>query len=303
MSSNSADTYFIPEPSQWPIVGSIALFISFVGGAVMLNGSAWGTFILGLGIAAVVYMFAGWFADVISESIAGNYNKQVDISFRWGMAWFIFSEVMFFAAFFGALFYIRVLSGPWLGGEGTGFMTNLLLWPGFEYVWPMLTTPDAVPGALSSGGESAYTQITSVIGAWGIPAINTALLLASGVTLTIAHHALKKGHRSSLCWWLFATIVLGVIFLYLQVGEYAIAYSAEHNLKLDAGGYGSTFFMLTGFHGFHVTMGATMLFVIWWRSMKGHFSAENHFAFEAVAWYWHFVDVVWLGLFIFVYWI
>lgn len=298
MSSNSTDVYFVPEPSQWPIVGSLALFTSFVGGAMMLNGSTWGTFILGMGIAAVIYMFAGWFADVIGESIEGNYNKQVDISFRWGMAWFIFSEVMFFAAFFGALFYVRQLSGPWLGGEGTGFLTNFYLWSGFEFEWPMLTTPDAAGGA-----ESAYTQISSVIGAWGVPAINTGLLLASGVTLTIAHHALKAGHRASLNWWLMATIVLGAIFLYFQAHEYAIAYSDAHNLKLDSGAYGSTFFMLTGFHGFHVTMGATMLFVIWWRCMKGHFSPEDHFGFEAVAWYWHFVDVVWLGLFIFVYWI
>jgi len=296
--SDSHSAYFIPEPSRWPIVGTLALFTTFIGGGMMLNGSGFGTFILGLGIAAVIYMFVGWFSDVIDESLAGNYNKQVDSSFRWGMSWFIFSEVMFFAAFFGALFYTRVLSVPWLGGEGAGFPTNQFLWPDFEAVWPLLTTPDMTV----SGVESRFMAIKDIIPVWGVPAVNTAILLSSGATITFAHWALKKGERSALCWWLAATVFLGFIFVYFQAGEYAHAYH-ELDLTLSSGVYGSTFFMLTGFHGFHVTMGATMILVLLFRSMKGHFSAYDHFAFEGIAWYWHFVDVVWLGLFIFVYWI
>ena len=295
--SDSNDTYFIPEPSRWPIVGTIALFVAFIGGGMVLNGYINnGQYVLGSGVAAIIYLFYGWFKDVIDESIAGKYNEQVDISFRWGMAWFIFSEVMFFAAFFGALFYTRVLSIPWLGLEEN--VSNQFLWPDFQAVWPLLTTPDMT----IAGVESKYMAIKEVIPAWGLPAWNTAILLASGATVTFAHWALKKGNRAALCWWLAATVLLGFIFVYLQATEYGHAYH-ELDLTMKSGVYGSTFFMLTGFHGFHVTMGATMLAVILIRSMKGHFSDHNHFAFEAVAWYWHFVDVVWLGLFVFVYWI
>ena len=295
--SDSNDTYFIPEPSRWPIVGTIALFVAFIGGGMVLNGYINnGQYVLGIGVAAIIYLFYGWFKDVIDESIAGKYNEQVDISFRWGMAWFIFSEVMFFAAFFGALFYTRVLSIPWIGLEEN--VSNQFLWPDFQAVWPLLTTPDMT----IAGVESKYMAIKEVIPAWGLPAWNTAILLASGATVTFAHWALKKGNRAALCWWLAATVLLGFIFVYLQATEYGHAYH-ELDLTMKSGVYGSTFFMLTGFHGFHVTMGATMLAVILIRSMKGHFSDHNHFAFEAVAWYWHFVDVVWLGLFVFVYWI
>ena len=295
--SDSHGAYYIPEPSRWPIVGTLALFTIFVGGGMMLNGYVGSRqYVLGLGFLALIYLFYGWFKDVIDESLAGNYNEQVDISFRWGMAWFIFSEVMFFAAFFGALFYTRVLSIPWLGLEEN--VSNQFLWPDFQAVWPLLTTPDMT----IAGVESKYMAIKEVIPAWGLPAWNTAILLASGATVTFAHWALKKGNRAALCWWLAATVLLGFIFVYLQATEYGHAYH-ELDLTMKSGVYGSTFFMLTGFHGFHVTMGATMLAVILIRSMKGHFSDHNHFAFEAVAWYWHFVDVVWLGLFVFVYWI
>ena len=284
--SNSNDTYFIPEPSRWPIVGTLALFVAFIGGGMVLNGYIGsGQYVLALGILAIIYLFYGWFKDVIDESIAGKYNEQVDISFRWGMAWFIFSEVMFFAAFFGALFYTRVLSIPWLGLEES--VSNQFLWPDFQAVWPLLTTPDMTIAGL----ESKYIAIKEVIPAWDIPAWNTAILLTSGATVTFAHWALKKGNRSALCWWLAATVLLGIIFVYLQVAEYGHAYH-ELDLTLKSGVYGSTFFMLTGFHGFHVTMGATMLAVILVRSMFGHFSEHNHF-----------VDVVWLGLFVFVYWV
>ncbi len=298
MSDSSRDAYFIPEPSNWPLVGSLALFIAFCGGAVALNGAAVGKYLLWLGLAAVVYLFFGWFKDVIAESLKGLYNRQVDVSFRWGMAWFILSEVMFFAAFFGALFYARVYSVPWLGGEGSGAATNEFLWPAFDNVWPLLTTPDMT----AEGLTSRFTEIKEVIPAFGIPALNTLILLSSGATVTFAHWALKKNQRSGLCWWLFATVALGFIFVGLQAYEYVHAYR-DLGLTLNSGIYGSTFFMLTGFHGLHVTLGAVMLTVILVRSLRGHFTSDNHFAFEAVAWYWHFVDVVWLGLFIFVYWL
>ncbi len=231
----------------------------------------------------------GWFGTVISESVAGKYNKQVDTTYRMAMMWFIFSEVMFFAAFFGALFYARQLAGPWLGGEGNNAMTNSVLWSGYEFNWPTNGPGDV-------GGDF------KTMSAWGIPLWNTIILLTSGLTVTWAHWGLKKGNRSQLILGLFLTVVLGFTFFGFQAYEYGHAY-ADLNLKLTSGIYGTTFFMLTGFHGLHVTIGAIMLTVILLRSMKGHFTADNHFAFEAAAWYWHFVDVVWLGLFIFVYWL
>ena len=288
------EIYYIPEGSKWPIVGTLSLFVTFLGGAMMFNSVDAGKYVLIVGLAALTYMFAGWFADVISESIAGKYSKQVDVSFRMGMGWFILSEVMFFAAFFGALYYARVFSIPWLSGEGQGGHngTHEFLWSSFQASWPMSVMPD----------PEKYTQYKDVVPAFGVPAINTALLLASGVTVTFAHWALKKANRTALSAWLFATVALGFIFVYFQAGEYAHAMN-DLDLTMNGGIYGSTFYLLTGFHGFHVTMGAVMLAVILFRSMKGHFSKKDHFAFEAVAWYWHFVDVVWLGLFIFVYWI
>ena len=284
--------YYIPEPSHWPLTASLSIFTMFVGGAATLNGSSIGPTILGAGFLLFVFMLFGWFGVVIKESEGGIYNDQVDVSFRMGMMWFIFSEVMFFAAFFGALYYARIFSVPWLGGEGAGAVTNAFLWPDFEASWPLNAMPD----------PKNFAVFEEVIPAFGVPAVNTAILLTSGATVTFAHWALKKENRSGLCWWLAATVALGFIFVGLQAQEYAHAYH-ELNLTMNSGIYGSTFFMLTGFHGFHVTMGATMLLVILVRSMKGHFSEENHFAFEGVAWYWHFVDVVWLGLFIFVYWL
>jgi len=290
----SQEIYYIPDGSKWPIVGTLSLFITFLGGAMMFNSVDSGKYVLIIGLAALTYMFAGWFADVIAESIAGKYSKQVDVSFRMGMGWFILSEVMFFAAFFGALYYARMFSIPWLSGEGQGGHngTHEFLWSSFQASWPMNVMPD----------PEKYTQYKDVVPAFGVPAINTALLLASGVTVTFAHWALKKANRTALSAWLFATVVLGFIFVYFQAGEYAHAIN-DLDLTMNGGIYGSTFYLLTGFHGFHVTMGAVMLAVILFRSMRGHFSKKDHFAFEAVAWYWHFVDVVWLGLFIFVYWI
>ena len=285
--SSSKGGYYLPEPSHWPIVGSVGMFLMLFGFASFLHGGT--SLIMALGAVILIVMLFGWFGTVINESLAGKYNSQVDMSFRMSMGWFIFSEVMFFAAFFGALFYARMYAVPWLGGASNNAMTNELLWPGFEAMWPT-NGPEAL------GGE--YTPM----GAWGIPAINTLILLTSGVTVTWAHWGLKKGNRSQLVLGLLATVLLGFVFIGLQAYEYSHAYS-DLNLTLGTGMYGTTFYMLTGFHGLHVTLGATMLLVILIRSMKGHFTNENHFAFEAVAWYWHFVDVVWLGLFVFVYWL
>ncbi|KAF1712162.1 cytochrome c oxidase subunit 3 [Pseudoxanthomonas kalamensis DSM 18571] len=285
--STDANIYFVPHSSKWPFVGSIALFTTMIGVASWLNETGWGKWVFFAGALMMIATLFMWFGDVIRESVSGNYNKQVDVSFRMGMVWFIFSEVMFFAAFFGALFYARQFALPWLGGNGDGVMTNDLLWQGFSNAWP-------------SNGPGSIGGHFQTIPAWGLPLINTLILLTSGVTITIAHHALKAGERGKLLFWLGATVLLGCTFLYFQAEEYIHAYH-ELNLTLGSGIYGSTFFMLTGFHGAHVTLGTIMLAIIWLRCARGHFDKDNHFGFEAVAWYWHFVDVVWLGLFLFVY--
>lgn len=281
--------YYVPHGSHWPIVGSIGLTTLLVGFSMFLNGAGAGSMMMVVGLAITLVMIFGWFSTVVNESEAGVYNAQVDKSFRWGMFWFIVSEVMFFAAFFGVLFYARNLSVPWLGGEGNEFMTNLHLWKGFDATWP-------TNGPGDIGGDY------QVMGAWGLPAINTLILLTSGATITWAHWGLMSENRRQLILGLFATVSLGAAFVVLQAIEYSHAYH-ELNLTMESGIYGSTFFMLTGFHGMHVTIGAIMLAVMLVRSMKGHFTPKHHFAFEAAAWYWHFVDVVWLGLFIFVYWL
>ncbi|MDY0066588.1 MAG: cytochrome c oxidase subunit 3 [Steroidobacteraceae bacterium] len=284
-----ADKYYVPHGSPWPIVGSVALFLSVGGAAMWLNHASAGPWVLTFGVALLLVMFGGWFSTVIGESEGQLYNEAVGRSFRMGMMWFIFSEIMFFAAFFGALWYARQYSVPWLGGEGVKLLTKLLRGDDYEAVWP-------TNGPAGVGGDF------EVIPAFGLPAVNTAILLTSGVTVTIAHHALKTNQRAILNVFLGLTFLLGFLFVYLQAHEYVEAYQ-HYNLKLSTGIYGSTFFMLTGFHGLHVTIGAIMLTVVWLRCLKGHFTPTSHFAFEAAAWYWHFVDVVWLGLFVFVYWL
>lgn len=278
------DRYYLAPPSYWPILGSIALMLLAFGFVMQLNSVNNSMPIMLAGAAVLLVMLFGWFGTVIRESQSGKYNEQVDLSYRWSMSWFIFSEVMFFAAFFGALFYTRTISVPGLGsGE-----TMAQIWPNFTAAWPT-----AGPGLAAT-----FTPMA----AWGIPAINTLLLLSSGLTITWAHWGLKKDNRKQLVLGLFMTVALGIAFLLLQVYEYYEAYT-HLGLTLDAGVYGATFFMLTGFHGFHVTLGTIMLIVILLRSMAGHFNARHHFAFEAVSWYWHFVDVVWLLLFVVVYWL
>jgi len=293
--TESHELYYVPDQSKWPIVGAVALLTTVYGLATWFNdltagrAESNGPLIFFIGALLIAYMMFGWFGAVVRESRSGLYSAQMDRSFRWGMMWFIFSEVMFFAAFFGTLFYIRYWVGPWLGGEGDKGVSNML-WPGFEYTWPLLNNPD----------PRLYPAPEGVISAWGLPLINTILLVTSSFTLTWAHHALKKGNRKHLTIGLALTVLLGVAFLVLQAEEYIHAYK-ELGLTLGSGIYGATFFMLTGFHGAHVTIGAIILTVMLIRILRGDFTAEHHFGFEAAAWYWHFVDVVWLALFIFVY--
>jgi cytochrome c oxidase subunit 3 len=287
MAHHADDTYYVPHDTKWPIIGSLGMITLMASAAFWVNGSETAPWTFLIGALVLIYMIFGWFGEVIRESEAGMYNAQVDTSFRMGMMWFIFSEVMFFACFFGALFYARMFAVPWLGGEGSGAFTNEVLWQGYDAVWP-------TAGPAELGGSF------QTVPAFGVPFVNTLILLASGFTVTMAHHALKKEARGKLITWLIATVILGFLFVFLQVEEYKEAYM-HLGLTLGSGIYGSTFFMLTGFHGMHVTLGAIMLTVITIRCMRGHFKPEHHFGFEAVAWYWHFVDVVWLGLFIFVY--
>lgn len=290
----SGSGYYVPDQSKWPILASIALGLLAFGAAMTLTAmtagrDSFGPWILGVGFLILFYVIFGWFKDQIREEAEGLHNDQLDGSYRQGMLWFIFSEVMFFCAFFGALFYVRTFSVPWIGGEGDKGVTNML-WEGFQATWPLLVTPDMkqFPGA------------KEVFNPWTLPLINTVLLITSSVTITLAHHALKEQKRKALELWLAVTILLALIFLFFQAEEYHVAYT-ELGLTLQAGIYGATFFMLTGFHGFHVALGTTMIFVMLLRCFDGAFTPDKHFAFEAVAWYWHFVDVVWVGLFIFVY--
>jgi cytochrome c oxidase subunit 3 len=279
--------YYVPDPSYYPIVLTAGLAAIIVGVWGYLEEKHIGIVPVLVGVALALFIITRWFNTVIHESEGAFYNPQVDRTFRWAMAWFIFSEVMFFGAFFGALFYSRQLSVPWLGGEGTKLATNLFVWSGYENAWP-------TNGPRNVGGEF------STIPEWGVPFINTICLVSSSFTVTWAHHALKEAKRLQCIAWMFLTIALGATFLGLQAGEYIEAYQ-ELNLTLGSGIYGSTFFMLTGFHGMHVTLGTIMLSLITLRLIAGHFKPDYHFGFEGVAWYWHFVDVVWIGLFTFVY--
>ena len=286
MSSN--ETYYIPHKATWPVIGTAGLMTMMAGFANYLNGASAGATFMVIGLIIFIIMIAGWFSMQATESESGMYSPQVGVSYRMGMMWFIFSEVMFFAVFFGTLWYTRDLVMPWLAGEGTGpGRSTEMLWQGYQSMWP-------TNGPGNVGGE--YEPM----GAWGLPLLNTLILLSSGVTVTWAHWGLLQENRMQLIKGLAATVTLGFLFVALQAYEYHEAYT-EMGLTLGSGIYGSTFFMLTGFHGLHVTIGSIMLSVILFRSWKGHFSPQNHFGFEGVAWYWHFVDVVWLGLFIFVY--
>lgn len=289
-SAGAAPHYFIPSPSRHPVLMAFGLFLVILGAGQWVNGAGWGAYVLLAGLAVWLTVMFQWFSQAIAESEGGLYSDRIDVSFRWSMSWFIFSEVMFFAAFFGALYWARVHSVPALGS-----LENQLLWPDFKALWP-----SAGPGITAS--PAGTVEAFSTIGPWPLPTINTALLLTSGITLTIAHHALIAGQRGKTIAWMWITVILGATFVGVQAFEYIHAYR-DLNLKLSSGIFGSTFFMLTGFHGFHVLVGMLMLLFITLRLMKGHFTPERHFGFEGAAWYWHFVDVVWLGLYFLVYWL
>ena len=286
----SAPYYFVPHPSRHPVMTATGLFFVILGAGQWINGHGWGAWSLLLGVVIWLTTLYAWFGDAIGESEGGQYSDRVDLSYRWSMSWFIFSEVMFFAAFFGALYWARVHALPMLGN-----LEHKLLWPDFNPTWPS-------SGAGMTASPAGTVEPFQTMGPWPIPTVNTAILLTSGLTLTIAHHALIAGKRAMTIGWMWVTVLLGITFLCFQGYEYAHAYH-ELNLKLNSGIYGSTFFMLTGFHGFHVFVGMVMLTIITLRLMKGHFTPERHFGFEGAAWYWHFVDVVWLGLYFLVYWL
>ena len=288
-STGKAPYYFVPGPSRHPVMASIGLFFVILGAGQWINDHDWGKYSLIFGLLWFAVVLKQWFGEAIHESESGQYSDRIDLSFRWSMGWFIFSEVMFFAAFFGALYWARVQSVPALGS-----LENNLLWPDFKSIWPSVAA-----GATAS--PAGTVEPFATMGPWPLPTINTALLLSSGLTLTVAHHALIAGNRAKTIAFMWATVLLGITFLCVQGYEYHHAYT-ELNLKLSSGVFGSTFFMLTGFHGFHVFVGMLMLLFITLRLQKGHFTKDRHFGFEGAAWYWHFVDVVWLGLYFIVYW-
>ncbi|MDT8428001.1 MAG: cytochrome c oxidase subunit 3 [Pseudomonadales bacterium] len=303
-SASAHETYYVPEQTKLPFFASIGLFLTVYGLGNVLNdikasstsASTWTALI---GFTLLAFVLFQWFSTVIRENHAGMNSDQLKRSYVWGMGWFIFSEVMFFAAFFGALFYVRTFVVPWLGGEGDKAITGEMLWPEFEAVWPVLSNPDAARFVGPQEGLDVHEWSLGFFAGY-LPFWNTVILITSSVTVHFAHTALKAENRKGLIQWLSVTVALGVIFLFLQGLEYVEAYD-HYGVTLDSGIYGSTFFLLTGFHGFHVTLGTFMLAMILLRAIKGHFKPDDHFGFEAASWYWHFVDVVWVGLFVFVY--
>jgi len=315
MSSNTGadgyETYYVPEQSAFPILASIGLFLTVFGAATFFNQitageEGIGQYVSLVGLFFLIAVLFNWFKTAINESMQGMNSAQLKRSYVWGMGWFIFSEVMFFSAFFGALFYVRNLAGPWLGGEGDKGEHIHLLWENFRYAWPILETPDQVvngaKAAMVGAGEGNSMYLSDAkhgLVGW-LPLWNTIILLSSSVTVHMAHLGLKKDNRSQFIVWLAITVALALIFLYVQYLEYHEAY-VDLGLTLESGIYGTTFFMLTGFHGFHVFLGMTMLLIMLLRAIKGHFSHDDCFGFEAASWYWHFVDVVWVCLFLFVY--
>lgn len=282
--AHTAPYYYVPPHSMHPIRASASMLVTMLGAALWVNNYTIGPWLCIGGILCLLTVLYFWFGDAISESESGLNSQHVEHSYRWSMVWFIFSEVLFFSAFFGSLWYTREVTTPWL----SNLDHQTLLWPQFAGTWPNF-------------GPAGTIAPFETVGPFWLPTINTALLLSSGVTLTIAHHALRLTQRNKAIFWLALSIILGFTFVACQAYEYHHAYT-ELNLRFTSGAYGALFYMLTGFHGFHVILGATMLTVILRRLVRGDFTAEHHFGFEGAAWYWHFVDAVWLGLYLFVYW-
>ena len=300
MATHSNQHYFVPHGAIYPAIisaGILSLASGFIFSVATDKNKdlaylqAPGKWMMILGTLIIIAMTFKWMGSIITESVTGKFKSWEDKSFRIGMIVFICSEVAFFAAFFGALFYMRVLSVPDLAG----YDADITPYKDFLATWPSLG-----PGGTVLGADYVPNASFKPMHWNGLPLINTILLLTSGATITWAHWGLIKKNRKQLVIGMALTVALGVAFLCCQAMEYHEAYT-EMGLTLGSGAYGATFFMLTGFHGFHVLLGTTMLIVILLRCMKGHFTPEHHFGFEGVAWYWHFVDVVWLGLFVFVY--
>lgn len=288
--------YHLVNPSPWPLLASIGVFILALGGVVFMKGIAsevstedlnffsyigntmftegkpW---VMLLGLLMVLWVMFGWWGDVIRESRAGDHTPVVQIGLRYGMILFILSEVMFFVAWFWSFFEMAIFHGARAGGtwdSASMFYSNLAAWSD----WPP-------PGV-------------ETFDPFHLPLINTLILLLSGTTVTWAHHALQHDDRAGARNGLILTVILGVIFSCVQAYEYSAA-----QFTFDGSLYGASFFMATGFHGAHVLIGTIFLAVCLIRIMSGGMSAKKHFGFEAAAWYWHFVDVVWLFLFAFVY--
>ena len=261
--------YHLVDPSPWPLITSMCVLFFAIGAIFFMHYES--SILFYLGLAAVCLSCFFWWKDVVKESEKGGFhNKVVQIGLRYGMLLFIASEVMFFAAWFWAFF-------------------DVALYPGVDS--PELTgRMEAIDGIFPPSD-------VELIPPFGIPLLNTFILLASGGTVTWAHHALRKNDRKNFLIFLLATVMLGFIFTGFQAYEYMHA-----EFKIDEGIYQSTFYMATGFHGFHVVVGTIFLLVCFFRGLSGHFKPEKHLGFEFAAWYWHFVDVVWLFLFTFVYW-
>lgn len=289
---NHSESHII-ENSWWPIIGSVALFFLAIGIVQWVHKSILGPILFFIGALIFAYMLFGWFSAVVKESQAGWYDDpQIVRSFRWGMFWFIFTEVAFFGSFFFAFFYARLVSVPTLGGAySDSLMTHYLLWPNFQSIWPLIKNPD----------PSQFVGAQSALRTWGIPALNTLILMTSDVIITWGYWELLRNHRTRLIFAQVITMALAIVFIIFQIVEYGSAYT-EHGLKLNSGIYGATFYMLTGVHGIHVLVGVVMVFVIMLRTIRNDFNAQNNFAVAALTWYWHFIDLLWLILFIFVYW-
>jgi cytochrome c oxidase subunit 3 len=262
MAATKNHDYHLVEPSIWPLIGSFSALLMASGGIMWMHSANFGGWVFFAGLAGVLFTMFSWWSDVIREAHAGDHTPVVQLHLRYGMILFIASEVMFFLAWFWAFF-------------------DSALFP---------SAVDAVGGVWPPKG-------VTVLNPWGFPLLNTMILLCSGTTVTWAHHSLIHGDRSGLKLGLLLTILLGLTFTSVQAYEYAHAPFA-----FKGSIYGSTFFMATGFHGFHVIVGTIFLIVCWFRAYAGHFKPDHHFGFEAAAWYWHFVDVVWLFLFTAVYW-
>jgi len=230
LSGSAAPYYYVPADSKHPVRASAAMLAVLFGAATWINSIVWGKWVFWAGIAAFILVLFGWFGDAIRESEGGMNSARVDVSYRWSMSWFIFSEVMFFSAFFGALWYVRSVTTPWLGDLDH----QQFLWPDFVATWPNL-------------GPGGAVEEFQVVGPFWLPTINTALLLSSGVTLTIAHHALRANHRAQAIFWLFATVVLGFTFVGCQAYEYMHAY-ADLNLRFD---HADRLSRLSRHHGCH----------------------------------------------------